>query len=111
MSGFDPLSIMLRLIEEADTKRLRITHFAVNEGALMEIARIDGYNAQYSDASTRSKPVHKREFMGIPLKFMPEWYPHDDPRLEAVHEHHGRNLLIHDYTGDILHGNALSRFR
>ncbi len=111
MSEFEPIEFMLTARRDATKDRLRITHWAVNDGALMEIAYRDGLNGfYYSSYKESQKPILEREYMGIPLRFMREWTPHDIPRIEAVFEHHGRALLIHDYVGDIMHGNDLPRF-
>lgn len=108
---FEPFKFMMDALDDADKQRLRITHWAVNGGACHEIAYRDGLNGFfYSSYKESQKPVIEREYMGVPMRFMREWAPHDEPRIEAVFERYGRNFLVHDYRGDILHGVAQNRF-
>lgn len=107
---FNPIQFMLHAIEEADRNRNRIVAWDVNPLAAVQLARMD-QDGLYSDERTLEKSIYEREYLGIPLRFRRRWLPNDEPRMEAALEHYGSRVLIHDYDGDILHGNALTRFR
>lgn len=102
MADIDLYSLMLAALVQAERQRLRITHWRLNPAALMEIAR-HPITAQ----DDCCKPIAEREFFGIPLQIERNF---DPPTLTPVFERWGRNLLIHDEPGEILHGNSMVRY-
>lgn len=104
MSEFSPYNIFMDELRTANRKRLRIVSWRLNYPALDALA--------YHPITAHdfgSKPLLEREFLGIPLELDRDDRS-EEPRLEPVYETHGRSTLIHDYPGDILHGNDKDRF-
>jgi hypothetical protein len=109
MTEFNPIEFMLEQHDLANRNRYRITHWAVNDGALMELASRD-WRSTFCDEKMLGKPMLEREYLGIPLRFMEQWHPHYEPRMGVQYETYGSSILIHDYDGSIWHGNDQKRF-
>lgn len=95
----DPYEEMLRLLDEADKKRLRITHWGVNDPMLVVIAAHPSTNRDCF-----LTPISEQEFLGIPLRLLR--VRETEPILWAIHERYGRDPLIYTYEGPIMHGNS-----